>query len=119
KDFYDRFRIKTLIRLITFFIVTILWIVFRADNIILAKTFISRLFVKGSDNINALSFLTGKRVLTLVTAILCAGIIQKIPIKRKSRIVKFFAGILTLILFVLSVIFLVNGTYNPFIYFQF
>ncbi|MBO4679660.1 MAG: MBOAT family protein [Lachnospiraceae bacterium] len=119
KDLYDRFRIKTLVRLVTFFIVTILWIVFRADNILLAKTFISRLFVKGSDHINALSFLTGKRVITLIIAILCAGIIQKIPISKKNRLLKFFAGILTLILFALSIIFLVNGTYNPFIYFQF
>ena len=119
KDLYDRFRIKTLIRLVTFFIVTVLWIVFRADNILLAKTFIGKLFVRGSENVNALSFLTGKRVITLIIAILCAGIVQKIPISKKSRIVKLLAGVLTLILFALSIIFLVNGTYNPFIYFQF
>ena len=119
KDLYDRFRIKTFIRLVTFLIVTILWIVFRADNILLAQTFISRLFMKGSEGFNALSFLTGKRLITLILAVLCAGIIQKIPLKRKSRIVKLATGVLTLVLFALSIVFLVNGTYNPFIYFQF
>ena len=119
KDFLDKFKLKSLIRIFTFVIVTILWIVFRADNILLAGTFISRLFMKGSENINALSFLSGKRVVTFVIAILCGGIIQKIPIRKNSRIVRFFAGILTLILFAVSVIYLVNGTYNPFIYFQF
>ena len=119
KDLYDRFRVKTLIRLVTFFIVTILWIVFRADNIVLAKTFISRLFARGSEQFNALSFLSGKRVITLIVAILCAGIIQKVPISRKNRLFKLCAGVLSLVLFALSIIFLTNGTYNPFIYFQF
>ncbi|MBR6307014.1 MAG: MBOAT family protein [Lachnospiraceae bacterium] len=119
KTFLEKFRLRGFIRLCTFIIVTILWIVFRADNILTARTFISKLFVKGSDNINALSFLTGKRLITLVVAFICAGVIQKLPIRKSSRIVKFLAGILTLILFALSVIFLVNSTYNPFIYFQF
>ena len=119
KDLYDRFRIKTLIRLVTFLIVTLLWIVFRADNILLAGTFIGKLFVRGSENVNALSFLTGKRVIALVIAVLCAGIIQKIPLKRNGRIFKLLTGVFTLVLFALSIIFLVNGTYNPFIYFQF
>ena len=75
--------------------------------------------MKGSEGFNALSFLTGKRLITLILAILCAGIIQKIPLSRKSRIVKLATGVFTLVLFALSIIFLVNGTYNPFIYFQF
>ncbi|SCW99653.1 alginate O-acetyltransferase complex protein AlgI [Lachnospiraceae bacterium YSD2013] len=119
KDFLEKFRFKTLIRLVTFVIVTILWIVFRADNILLAGTFISKLFMKGSEHINALSFLSGKRVLTLVAAVLCGGVIQKLPISKNSRFLKFLSGIFTLVLFVISVIFLVNSTYNPFIYFQF
>ena len=55
----------------------------------------------------------------MVIAVLCAGIIQKIPLKRNSRIFKLLTGVFTLVLFALSIIFLVNGTYNPFIYFQF
>ena len=119
KDFYDRFRVKTFIRLATFFVVTLLWIPFRADNILLAKTFVSRLFAKGSGNLNALSFLTGKRLITLIVAILCAGIIQKVPVRMKSRVFRAIAALFALVLFAVSIIFLVNGTYNPFIYFQF
>ncbi len=106
-------------RTMTFIIVTILWIVFRADNIVLAGNYISNLFRAGDGSETILSLLSAKTLITFVIAALFGGFVQKIRLNGQNPIIRFFSRIFALALLSLSLIYLINGTYNPFIYFQF
>jgi len=102
-------------RLLTFLIVNFLWIVFRAKNIFDAGVFISRMFVGGIRVLNLLTYLSGMSVIALIVAALCGGFVQA---HINVRAIKGNMGV-CLALLILSLLFLVNGTYNPFIYYQF
>ena len=107
--------IKFVNRLGTFLIVNFLWVVFRADNIMVAFTYLSRMFVGGVRVLNLLSYLSGMTLIALICGGLFGGFVQ-------SHIsVKAVKGnmLVCLLILLLSLLFLVNGTYNPFIYYQF
>ena len=107
--------IKFLNRLLVFFVVTLLWVVFRADTIMDAGIFISRMFIGGIKILNLLKYLSGIGVIAIVCAALFGGFVQA------HMSVKAVKGnmVVCLLLLVVSLLFLVNGTYNPFIYYQF
>ncbi|MBQ7148116.1 MAG: MBOAT family protein [Pseudobutyrivibrio sp.] len=107
--------IKFFNRMLIFIIVTLLWVVFRAENIMAAGTFISRMFVGGFKPLNLLNYLSGMTTLALILAPIMAGFIQA---HMSVKAVKGNA-LVCLGLLLLSLLFLVNGTYNPFIYYQF
>ena len=107
--------VKFLNRILTFFIVNILWVVFRAENIMDALTFISRMFAGGIRILNLLSYMSGMTLIALVCAVLFAGFTQA---HMSVKAVKGNAFV-CLLLLVFSLFLLVNGTYNPFIYYQF
>ena len=107
--------VKFVNRLLIFIVVTILWVVFRADTIILAGLYISRMFIGGFKPINLLNYLSAMSVIALVAAALFAGFVQahlKVKAVKGNMLV-------CLALLLISLLFLVNGTYNPFIYYQF
>ncbi|MCR4830867.1 MAG: MBOAT family protein, partial [Pseudobutyrivibrio sp.] len=107
--------IKFVNRVGTFIIVNFLWVVFRADNIMVAFTYLSRMFVGGIRVLNLLSYLSGMTLIALICGGLFGGFVQ-------SHIsVKAVKGnkLVCLLILLLSLLFLVNGTYNPFIYYQF
>ncbi len=114
-DILKKNPIKFLNRLLTFWVVNILWVVFRAPNIINAGIFISRMFTGGIRILDLLSHLTGMTIIALVCAILFGGFLQD---KTKVNVIK-NNEVVCIILLVISLLFLVNGTYNPFIYYQF
>ena len=107
--------IKFINRLLVFVIVTILWVVFRSGTIVEAYTFITRMFIGGFKPINLLNYLSGMSLITLMFAPLFAGFV---PSHMSVKAVK---GNMFVCLFLLlvSLLFLVNSTYNPFIYYQF
>ncbi len=107
--------VKFLNRILTFFIVNLLWVVFRAENIMDALTFISRMFTGGIRILNLLSYMSGMTLIALVCAVLFAGFTQA---HMSVKAVKGNAFV-CLLLLVISLFLLVNGTYNPFIYYQF
>ena len=107
--------LKFINRMLTFIIVNFLWVVFRADNIMDAGVFISRMFVGGIRVLNLLTYLSGMTVVSLIAAMLFGGFVQDhISVKSVKG-----SMLVSLALLMLSLLFLVNGTYNPFIYYQF
>ena len=90
-------KIRFFNRLLTFLVVNFLWVVFRADNIMEAGLYLSRMFVGGIRILNLLTYLSGLSVITIICGALFGGFLQAH----------------------MSLLFLVNGTYNPFIYYQF
>ncbi|MCR4695157.1 MAG: MBOAT family protein [Pseudobutyrivibrio sp.] len=107
--------VKFLNRLLVFIVVTILWVVFRAPNIMAAGLYVSRMFVGGFKIMNILQYLSGLGIITILAAALFGGFVQA------HMSVKALKGNAFICLFILliSLLFLVNGTYNPFIYYQF
>lgn len=114
-DFLKKIPFKIINRLLVFVVVTLLWVVFRADNIVLAGIYIGHMFTGGIKIISLLSYLSGKTIIALLLAIAFAGFAQShFPVKKLQE----FKAI-PLALLIISLLFLVNNTYNPFIYFQF
>ncbi|MDC7278970.1 MBOAT family protein [Butyrivibrio fibrisolvens] len=111
----DKNPVKFLNRMLIFIVVTILWVVFRAPSVATAGTFISRMFVGGIKPINLVNQLSGLSVMAFICACLFGGFVQS---HMSVKAVKGNAFV-CLGLLLLSLLFLVNGTYNPFIYYQF
>ncbi len=107
--------VKFVNRLLIFIMVTLLWVVFRAENIMDAGVFISRMFIGGFKPLNLINYLSGLSVIAIVCAPVMAGFLQD---HMSVKAVKGNAFV-CLALLMLSMLFLVNGTYNPFIYYQF
>ena len=106
---------KFINRLLTFIVVTLLWVVFRADNIMLAASYIGRMFAGGVRVLSLINLLSARKILALILAILLGGFLQSLKIGEllKGKLAW------SLILLIISLLFLANSTYNPFIYFQF
>ena len=107
--------VKFLNRILIFIVVTLLWVVFRANSIVDTGIFISRMFVGGFKVLNVLNYLSGISVIAIVCSALFGGFVQD---HMSVKAVKGNA-VVCLTLLVMSLIFLANSTYNPFIYYQF
>ena len=109
--------------LVTMFIVIIGWVLFRADDLSQAFGYLEVMFgVNSNANLYEFTYFINKKlVLWIVVAAL--GSLPFISNKlRKYNGNKSFEIISTvgiLILFILSIVFIINSTYSPFIYFQF
>ena len=117
-------RINILNSIYTMLLVMIGWVFFRSDTIEYANLYISRLFAGGKFNTTVLTFLSMKVIIVLIAAILFSGIVQR-PLKEKYEEIKdkLFVRIPDIVLQILvlaySIVLIISGTYNPFIYFQF
>lgn len=109
--------------LVTMFIVIIGWVLFRADSISQAFGYLEVMFgVNSNASLYEFTYFINKKlVLWIVVAAL--GSVPFISNKlRKYNGNKSFEIISTVgisILFILSIVFIINSTYSPFIYFQF
>ena len=106
----------------TMFFVVLGWVLFRADNLTQAYQYITAMF--GSSGIwidnNALFFLKENFVYFIVAILASTPVIKHLTEKsEKSGIMAFFVIILFLLILLCSVAYIVKGTYNPFIYFNF
>ena len=80
-----------------------------------AGIFISRMFIGGIKFLNLLQYLSGIGVIAIICAGLFGGFVQAhLPVKTVKGNM-----FVCMVLLVISLLFLVNGTYNPFIYYQF
>lgn len=120
----DKNPIKPLNWVYTMFTVMVGWVFFRSESIGSACEFIRQLFSFGASENSILSFLSMKTLLVLAAAILCCGFPQR-ALKslwekiRGNFLVLTIDSILQLALLAYSIVLIVSGTYNPFIYFQF
>lgn len=116
-------KFKIINWLYTFIVATLLFVVFRSNNIFEAGTVISQ-FANFNSKYNIMTYLSMKFIITLLIAILSMGILQSVFNKVYERIKNNFVvhiidASLQLIILMLSILSIVDGTYNPFIYFQF
>ena len=100
----------------TFVMVCLLWVIFRADNIHVAADFLHVMFA-GKQIYSGLTWVYIKEnMVYLISAILLS--VDVIP-RIKHSAVNGALGFLLLVLFFVAIIYIVNGVYNPFIYFNF
>ncbi len=108
----------------TMFAVMIGWIYFRSDSIFEANVFIGELFDLSGSIYSVTSYLSVKSIIVIIAGILLSGILQR-PLKKAYDRVSTKMPVLIVdfasqfILITLSVMTLISGSYNPFIYFQF
>ncbi|MCM1541007.1 MAG: MBOAT family protein [Blautia sp.] len=120
----DKNPLKPLNWVYTIFAVMVGWVFFRSDSLMAACEYIRQLFNFNASEYSVLSFLSMKMLLTLAAAVLCSGFLQRalqgLWVKIRGNIVIMTAdSVLQLALFAYSIVLIVSGTYNPFIYFQF
>ena len=116
-------RLKFINWIYTFLITVALFTVFRSNNIFEAKEMLGQLFNFNS-KYNIMTYMSMRYIVTLIFAIFSMGILQKIfgslYFKIKNvLIIRLIDSLLQLVILALSILSIVDGTYNPFIYFQF
>lgn len=108
----------------TMFFVMIGWIMFRSDTLLQAKQYVHQLVMAPSGEYTVLSYISMKMIFVLIFAVALCGPVQrllsKLYEKYKSNAVVIYADIVVqFVLIIVSIYFIVSGTYNAFIYFQF
>ena len=100
----------------TLLFVMLTFIIFRADSLSYAIDMIGRLFVGEGSNAVAFSLLTPTYIIALVCAVVfSSSVLDKIIQNAKIWIL----SILSIIVYLISIMMLITGGYNPFIYFRF
>lgn len=103
----------------TIFFVVIGWVIFRASNILIAKKYILCMFGGTLTDETSMVYLKTSIVI-FVIAILGIYPIENILKKYLPTLIyKVFDSIWTIIIFLLSLSFIMNGMYSPFVYFNF
>ena len=116
-------KLKFINWIYTFVIATVLFLVFRSNNIFEAFTILKQFTIIDS-KYNIVTYLSMKFIITFIVAILSMGIIQKVFAHAYEKVknttfVSVVDALLQLVILIYSVLSIVDGTYNPFIYFQF
>lgn len=110
--------------LYTIFVFVIGWVLFRADNLSYALTYLKNMF--GLVKVHYIAYNLNYygdsiEILTFIIAIICAmPVFSKILyIRQERKILRSIVNIWLLVLFILSSAAIAASTYNPFIYFRF
>lgn len=115
---------RVLVHVYALLVVYFGWVLFRADTIGAAAEFIRGMFLPHDSIVTIGRFLNRKTVVLLLVAVLCCAPVPQWWEKRKGF--KLAEGELTwpamagyMAILWLSLLLLINNTYNPFIYFRF
>ena len=124
KNVLDKNKWKVVNVIYTVLLVMIGWVFFRSDTFEYAFSFIGRLFTFGKFSLTVMNFLSMKVLLALILSILFSGILQRILKSKYEKIkdnvmVRISDIAIQMIILCYSIILIISGTYNPFIYFQF
>ena len=123
-EWLKRNPIKIINWIYCMFIVIIGWVFFRADTVFQAVAYIQQMFSGTSSYHTVISFLSMKVIVAFIVGILFAGCVQRLLQKSYEK-VQYKLPVMICDLgiqitgLVLSILLMVSGTYNPFIYFQF
>ena len=118
----DKLSIKILKHLYTIFVFVLGWVMFRADNMTYAWTYLKNMFglVPVHDiTYKMIYYVDNVEIITLFIGILCAMPIFRNMVHIEKKPVKLLVNIWLLVLFILSSASIAASTYNPFIYFRF
>lgn len=117
-------KLKGFGHLYTMFFVVIGWVVFRAESLETAWSYIKTMFGIGSLPLvgeDTLFYLSNYSFFLVLGVIFCFPILRilkkRINVNRPIYTVIF--GMILTVMFVISLTYTINGTYNPFIYFNF
>lgn len=111
----------------TLFVVVIAWVLFKADDLGHALDYISRLFTFSHGNVSRMDYakffyLNNESILILSLAVIFSLPVAKFVEDKFSDSGKryvYLEGLVLIGLFIISVSFIANDSYNPFIYFRF
>ena len=118
----DKLSIKILKHLYTIFVFVLGWVMFRADNMTYAWTYLKNMFglVPVHDiTYKMIYYVDNVEIITLFIGILCTMPIFRNMVYVENKAVKLAVNIWLLVLFILSAASIAASTYNPFIYFRF
>lgn len=126
KKLLDKNKFKLLNRVYTLFIILISWIIFRTTTLDGAVEYLTRMFT--STNISLMNavylsdILTKSNLIILASSILLSGLIPGI-LRRFKKLKEgyevFLEPLLLIFLFLICIMYIVNGTYTSFIYMNF
>jgi len=106
-------------------IVIVAWVFFRADNLSHALLYLKKMFIYDSTNIFYSSYfkyiyIDCNLIITFIAAIIFAMPTYPFLLKRFNKSWhRNFCVLILMLLFLLSIVYLVSDSYNPFIYFRF
>ena len=108
----------------TMFFVILGWVLFRADSIGAAWTYVKTMFGAGSAGLfddTALFYLSNYKFYFAAGIICCFPVIPfiKKKVDTEKPAIRIISGLLLLFVFLVSLTFIVKDSYNPFIYFNF
>lgn len=117
-------RLKGAAHIYTLFFIILAWVVFRADNISEAGTYLASMFGIGGNPLTDYTFLL---YLSNLKWMLIAGVLLSTPIVSKlkslmpehKRLIDIIKSVSVIVVFVISILLCIKSTYNPFIYFNF
>ena len=108
----------------TMFAFVIGWVIFRAENLTYAISYIKNMFGMISEHniiYERFYYIDNTEIIAFVAAVICSmPIFNKLPeIEFRHKIQRTLVDIWLIVLFILSVSVMAASTYNPFIYFRF
>ena len=108
----------------TMFFVVLGWVLFRADNLSAAFKYMGAMFGIGASSLydsETLAFISSYKVYFIFGILASFPIVKKLKekIKVKPQIHHALSVVCLIVLFMLSLSFMIKGSYNPFIYFNF
>ncbi len=120
----EKNKFKFLNWLYTMFVVVLLWVFFRAPNVEYAFMYIGKMFDFSKEITSVAQIINLWQWFILFIGVLFCGPVQslfkKVYNKIKDKTWVFWVDYsMQICLFVLSIVLLINNTFNPFIYFQF
>ena len=126
KELLDKNKFKLLNRVYTLFVVLIAWVLFRTTSLNGAFEYLTKMFTSTSialkDSIYLSDLLTMSNVIIFISSMFLFGLIPSFL--RKFKKIKtgyevFIEPIILIALFLICIMYIVNGTYNSFIYMNF
>lgn len=119
---------KVFSHIYTLILVTVSWVIFRSDNISSALIYISKMFTINGNITDRFLYLFSQHKIELVLCIIASIPISRY-IKEKAKMLKneklktflllYPVGLFAALIFAISILYLINSTFNPFIYFRF
>ncbi len=105
------------------FFLLIAYVLFRAESLAVAWGYIKNMFggtINGFIDSDFIDYISNGKVILIASVLLCTPLARWVSNKVTNEKVKAIArGVLTIVIFALSVLLVVSGSYNPFIYFNF
>ena len=106
----------------TIIVVMIGWVFFSSENITQAGEFLGALVGLGGGGFidSQAKYLLNENIFAIFAmGLSAAGVYEMISSREETRVYKIFKCVLYVIIFIMSIAYLVSETYNPFLYFRF